>query len=116
MGCIFCKIIEGAIPSEKVLENEHVIVIKDINPVAPVHVLVIPKIKGRHIKYVLDLEEGDEQLVMEIHKAIKEVAVLTGIDKDGFRVINNCGKYGGQSVDHLHYHVIGGKNLGAGLI
>ena len=116
MSCIFCKIIDGKIPSTKVYENEYVVAIKDINPVAPVHVLVIPKTKDKHLDSILDITSDDGELIMEIHKAIKEVAVQTGICKDGFRVINNCGKYGGQTVDHLHFHVIGGKNIGEKLV
>ena len=116
MSCIFCKIIDGKIPSTKVFENEHVIAIRDINPVAPVHVLVIPKTKDYHLDSILDITKADGDLIVEIHKAIKEVAVLTGICKDGFRIINNCGKFGGQTVDHLHFQVIGGKNMGERLI
>ena len=113
MECIFCKIINGDIPSSKVYENEHVAVIRDINPVAPVHVLIIPK---KHINNILEAGEGDEGVIKEMHKAVQEAAALTGVDKNGFRVIINCGKHGGQTVDHLHYHLIGGSNLGAKLI
>ena len=111
--CVFCKIISGEIPSDKLLENEWVIAIRDINPAARVHVLVMPK---KHIRNILEVVEADERYILEVHKAIRELAVQTGIAADGFRVINNCGKHGGQTVDHLHYHLIGGQCLGAKLL
>lgn len=108
MDCIFCKIIKHEIPSNVVFENENVIAFEDLNPVANVHVLVVPK---KHIESVMDIKEEDNAYIIEIHKAIKEIAKIKNIDKDGFRVITNCGENGGQTVKHLHYHVIGGEKL-----
>jgi histidine triad (HIT) family protein len=108
LDCIFCKIVKGEIPSKKVYENEHVIAFHDISPIAPVHVLTIPK---KHISSVLGLGEEDKELIGEIHWAIQHVAKEMGIEKSGFRVITNVGTHGQQTVNHLHYHVIGGRQL-----
>ncbi|WP_276352158.1 histidine triad nucleotide-binding protein [Cohnella caldifontis] len=108
MDCLFCRIVKGEIPSNKVFENEHVVAFHDINPVAPVHVLVIPK---KHIASVMDIQEADKPLIGEIHLAVQEVAKLTGVADNGFRVVTNIGKHGQQTVFHLHYHVVGGRQL-----
>lgn len=108
MDCIFCKIINGEIPSKKVYEDEHALAFHDINPLAPVHVLVIPK---RHIPSVLALTEEDQELVGQLHLSIQKVAKEMGVDETGFRVITNTGVHGQQTVAHLHYHVIGGRQL-----
>ena len=110
-NCIFCKIASGGIPSIKVFENDHVVVIHDIQPAAKTHMLVIPK---RHYENVMDL--GDDALAAEIHKAIQRAARKVGIADSGFRVISNCGADGGQTVPHLHYHILGGESLGAKLL
>lgn len=105
MDCLFCKIIAGDIPSSKVYEDEKVFAFRDINPQAPVHVLVVPK---KHMKNVLECDgETAEALV----NGVREVVKLEGLEKDGFRIISNCGKHGCQSVDHLHVHVLGGAQL-----
>lgn len=109
MDCIFCKIANKEIPSDIVFENQKVIAFRDINPVAPVHILVIPK---THVESVQALEGEDYNLLAEIFKAIKEIAVKEGIDKSGYRVISNSGKDGGQEVFHLHFHILGGENIG----
>ena len=103
--CVFCKIVAGEIPSDKVYEDEKILAFKDINPMAPVHVVVIPK---KHVKNALELQEGD--LDGMIH-AVQEVAGRTGVDADGFRMVMNCGQNAGQSVEHVHIHVLGGKQL-----
>jgi histidine triad (HIT) family protein len=103
--CIFCKIIAGEIPSNKVLENEEFLAFNDINPIAPVHILVIPK---KHIK---SLNEVDGQTMAKITGFIKEVAKKAGIFESGYRVITNIGENGGQEVPHLHFHVLGGTKL-----
>jgi len=110
MDCIFCKIVEGAIPSKKVFENEHVLAFHDIAPSAPVHALVIPK---KHIASMNDVGEGDWPLMGEVLKAAQHIAKDAGISEDGYRLINNCGSNGGQVVYHLHFHVLGGEKLGA---
>lgn len=106
--CIFCKIINGEIPSKKVYEDDRVLVFHDINPIAPVHVLVIPK---QHLTSIMDLGEGEKELVGYIHLVIQKVAKALGIDETGFRVITNTGPHGQQTVFHLHYHLIGGRQL-----
>lgn len=111
--CLFCKIVNKEIDSKIVYENDFVIAFNDINPVAPVHVLVIPKI---HIKDLNEVGNENEKYIIECMKAIKEVAKITKIDKEGYRVISNTGENGGQVIPHLHFHVIGGKNLGDKLI
>lgn len=111
--CLFCKIVNKEIDSKIVYENDFVIAFNDINPVAPIHVLVIPKL---HIKDLNEVRNENEKYIIECTKAIKEVARITKIDKDGYRVISNTGENGGQVIPHLHFHVIGGKNLGDKLI
>ncbi len=106
--CIFCKIARGEIPSRKVYENETVLAFEDINPVAPVHVVVIPK---RHIPTLMDITPENADIVQAMIAAAQEVARLKDVDKRGFRVVINCNKDGGQVVFHLHLHVLGGKKL-----
>lgn len=108
-NCIFCKIIKGDIPSTKVYEDDHVLAFKDIHPAAPVHVLVVPK---QHIESLEALDEGNIQTIVPVHKAIKKVAEITGVKDKGYRVIVNCGSDAGQTVMHLHYHVLGGIKMG----
>ena len=107
--CLFCDIIEGKIPSTKVYENDYVYCFDDIKPAAPVHTLVVPK---KHFDDIRDMASSDEGTLYmgEVIKAVDEVAKIKGLDK-GFRVINNCGEDGGQTVMHVHYHVIGGIKL-----
>lgn len=107
--CIFCKIIKGEIPSEKVYEDEEILAFKDINPAAPIHILVIPK---KHINSLLDLNEEDYTLIGKIQKVINKLSKQLNIEEEGFRVIVNCGKDAGQEVMHLHYHLLAGKKLG----
>ena len=107
MDCLFCKIIAGEIPSAKVYEDEHVYAFKDINPEAPVHVLVVPK---THIASADAITSENSALAAHIFEAVPKVAKLCGLE-NGYRVITNCGEDGGQSVLHLHFHVIGGAKL-----
>lgn len=109
MDCLFCKIIEGSIPSKKVYENEHVLAFHDIEPQAKVHVLIIPK---KHIATMNDLQEKDAGLIGEIHLAAQHIAKELGITDTGYRLINNCNKDAGQVVFHIHYHLLGGEKLG----
>ena len=111
--CIFCKIANGEFPALRVYENEYVFAINDINPVAKVHVLIIPK---KHYDNILSLSGGDAALLCAIQEAVREVAKIKEISETGFRLISNCGKDGGQSVPHLHYHLIGGSELGQRII
>lgn len=105
--CLFCEIINGNILSNKVYEDEMIYAFKDINPVAPVHVLVVPKV---HIDSVNELTPETSKYVAHIFEKIPEIAKSQGIDS--YRIINNCGKDAGQSVMHLHFHLIGGVELG----
>lgn len=106
-NCLFCKIIDGVIPSTKVYEDDYVLAFRDINPQAPVHVVVVPK---DHIVSAADINETNSSFVAKIFEAIAKIAKAEGLEK-GFRVINNCGENGGQTVMHLHYHILGGVKL-----
>ncbi|MGB7606030.1 MAG: histidine triad nucleotide-binding protein [Lutisporaceae bacterium] len=106
--CIFCKIINGEIPSSKIYEDDKVLAFKDINPEAPIHYLVIPK---QHIQSILELNSSNISITIDIFEAINKIAKQLEIDKEGFRVVTNVGVNGGQAVSHLHYHILGGRNL-----
>ena len=108
--CIFCKIIKNEIPSSKVYENDDILAFKDINPQAPVHIIVIPK---KHIENILEL--NDESLLTKIHKAIKEIVREQNLDKQGFRLVTNTGEHACQTVKHLHFHILGGDKLSENL-
>ncbi len=107
--CIFCKIVNGEIPAKVVYEDDKVMAFHDINPQAPVHVLVIPK---KHISTLNDIEEGDRELIGHIFLIIKKIAKELGIAESGYRVLVNCNRDGGQEIYHLHFHILGGKPLG----
>ncbi len=109
MDCLFCKIINGEIPSQKVYEDEFVYAFNDISPTAPVHVLIVPK---KHISTINDIEDEDCALIGKIYMAAKKIAGELGIAEDGYRVVTNCNKMAGQTVFHIHYHLIGGRELG----
>ena len=110
--CLFCKIIKGEIPSTKVYEDEFVYAFKDINPEAPVHILVVPK---KHIESVNGPTvhtDKKKNIIGKIFLAIKKIAKEQGLAERGYRVVSNCGKDAGQTVMHLHFHILGGKELG----
>ena len=111
--CLFCKIIAGEIPSKKVYEDEMIYAFEDINPQAPVHVLVVPK---KHICCANEINAENSAYVAHIFEKAGEIAKLMGIDADGYRIINNCGKNAGQTVFHLHFHILGGTDMGEKLI
>lgn len=106
MDCLFCKIIGGEIPSTKVYEDDTVLAFRDINPQAPEHIVVVAK---THIKSANEITEENSKYVAAIWEAIPKIASDLGIAQDGYRVVNNCGKNGGQTVPHLHFHLLGGK-------
>lgn len=106
--CLFCKIVEGTIPSEKVYEDDDFLAFKDINPQSPLHVLVIPK---KHVEKLSDCDEGNAALLSGLMLTANRVARETGIDQSGYRVTINSGKEGGQVVFHLHLHLMGGARL-----
>lgn len=110
--CIFCKIISGEIPSDKIYEDEKVIAFRDIHPQAPVHFLVVPK---KHIKSAAEITNDNVCEVASCYEAIAKLAIQEKLD-DGFRVINNCGENAGQTVPHIHFHVLAGKVLGETLV
>lgn len=105
--CLFCKIIAGDIPSTKVYEDELVLAFRDIAPQAPTHILVIPK---EHIASVSEINERNSEVVSHIFEVIAKIAKEEGLDS-GYRVVSNCGDDAGQTVHHLHFHILGGKKL-----
>ena len=107
MDCLFCRIVAGEIPSKKVYEDDTMLAFHDINPEAPVHVLVIPKV---HIPSMDGVNEENSACVAKIFEKIPHIASLAGI-KNGYRVISNCGEDAAQSVMHLHFHILGGTKL-----
>ncbi|AZV55794.1 histidine triad nucleotide-binding protein [Clostridium sp. AWRP] len=106
--CIFCKIIKGEIPSEKIYEDDMVLSFKDIEPAAPVHVLIIPK---KHIGSINDLTEDDSKIIAHIYLVAKQIATKLGIDEKGYRIVTNCGEEAGQTVHHVHFHLLGGRSF-----
>ena len=107
MDCLFCEIIKGNIPSSKVYEDEYCYAFRDINPQAPVHVLVVPKL---HMASADEINAENSSYVSAIFEAIPKIAKAEGL-VNGYRVITNCGEDGAQSVKHLHFHILGGKKL-----
>lgn len=106
--CIFCKIVSGEIPSKKVYETDDVLAFDDIQPVAPAHVVVVPK---RHIAGLMDVKAEESDIFRSLFTAVQEVARLKGIDERGFRTVINTNQEGGQVIFHLHIHVFGGRRL-----
>ncbi len=106
--CLFCKIVAGEIPSSKVYEDERVLAFRDIDPKAPVHVLVIPK---KHAASVLQLGDGEYEIAAHILRVMCQLSKELGLE-GGFRIVTNTGPDGGQSVDHLHFHLLGGRAMG----
>jgi histidine triad (HIT) family protein len=106
--CLFCKIRDGQIPAEIVYENDHVLAFRDVNPQAPTHVLLIPR---KHIATVNELSAGDGAVMGELLLAAQQVACNEGIAEDGFRLVVNCNAMAGQTVFHIHLHLLGGRNL-----
>ncbi len=109
MDCLFCKIIKGEIPSTKVYEDEYVYAFRDIAPQAPEHVVIVPKI---HITSANDITSENSAYIAHVFEAVAVIAKQLGIDEKGYRVINNCGEYGGQTVPHIHFHLTGGRQFG----
>lgn len=107
MDCLFCKIIAGEIPSVKVYEDDAVFAFRDIHPMAPVHILAVPK---THISCTNDINAGNSAAVAAVFEAIPKIAAEQGL-ANGYRVITNCGEDACQSVQHLHFHILGGKKL-----
>ena len=108
MSCIFCKIVEGEIPAKKVYEDEDVLVFHDINPVAPVHVLIIPK---KHLAKIAEITINDAELMGKLMLTARKVAEQLGVAESGFRLVINNGESANQTVFHLHIHLIGGRAM-----
>ncbi len=108
MDCLFCKIIAGEIPSTKVYEDDTVYAFLDIDPQAPVHIIIIPK---EHIASANELSDSNAEVVGHIFSVAAKLAKEQGFADGGFRIVNNCGKDGGQTVGHLHFHLLAGRNL-----
>lgn len=108
--CLFCKIIDGKIPSEKVYEVENIFAFKDINPKAPIHLLIIPK---KHYPTLNAIPDNEMDIITEIHRVIKKLAKEFGVSESGYRSLINTNSEGGQVVYHVHYHLIGGRQLHA---
>lgn len=111
--CIFCKIASGEIPAQIVYEDNQVVAFNDINPVAPVHILLIPR---QHISTFDDLKPEHKELMGHLNWVAAEVARMKNINHKGYRLVMNCGREGGQEIFHLHFHLLGGRPLGSGLI
>ncbi|RQD74886.1 MAG: histidine triad nucleotide-binding protein [Candidatus Syntrophonatronum acetioxidans] len=106
--CLFCKIISREIPSEIVYEDDKIIAFKDIQPQAPVHVLIVPK---EHISTILGLRDESAELIGYLHQKVKDIAEEIGVSDSGFRLVCNHGKDGDQIVPHVHFHLLGGRSL-----
>ena len=106
--CLFCKIIKGEIPSKKAYEDENVYAFWDIAPTAPVHILVIPK---KHIATLNDVNAENADVIAKIYETIPKIAKENGIAEDGYRVVSNCNQAAGQTVFHIHFHLLGGREL-----
>ena len=106
MDCLFCKIINGEIPSDKVYENDRVYAFRDIAPQASTHVVIVPKM---HIASANDITADNASVVADIYEAIPEIAKSLGLSESGYRIVNNCGKDAGQTVFHIHFHLLGGE-------
>ncbi len=107
-GCLFCRIVAGEIPSTRVHEDDQVVAFRDIAPKAPTHILVVPR---RHVASLTDLAESDGPLLGRMFAVVTDLARRDGIADDGFRVVANAGANGGQTVDHLHLHLLGGRRM-----
>lgn len=108
MNCIFCRIVKGEIPSKKVYEDDHVLAFHDIAPQAPVHILIIPK---KHFSTILEIEESDKSLIGHIFTVANKIAKEQGFSERGFRIVTNCNSDGGQTVFHLHFHLLAGRQM-----
>jgi len=106
--CLFCKIRDGEIQGDIVFENDDVLAFNDVNPQAPVHVLIIPK---KHISTVNDMDAGDEVIMGKLFSVAKTIAAQQGVADDGYRLVVNCNEKAGQTVFHIHMHLLGGRNM-----
>ena len=105
--CIFCSIVKGDIPTSKIYEDDKVIAFNDISPQSPVHILIIPK---EHIPSVMEVDNNND-IISHVFSVINKIAKDKNLDKKGYRIVNNCGEEGGQTVPHLHFHLLGGRQM-----
>ncbi len=109
MDCLFCKIAAGEIPSTKVYEDDKILAFRDIEPQAPQHIIIIPK---EHISSANEITEGNSTVVAKIFETAAKIAKELGFSENGYRIVNNCGEDGGQTVGHIHFHLLAGRELG----
>jgi len=107
--CLFCRIIEGEVPSRKVYEDDFVVAFRDIDPQAPTHIVIVPR---KHVASLSELTKADEHIIGHLIRTATEIAELQSIAAEGYRLVANCGPGAGQSVDHVHFHLLGGRQLG----
>lgn len=107
--CLFCRILNGDIPADVIYESDSAIAFRDINPKAPTHVLIIPR---KHIATINDIGDADERLVGSLYSAAKQIAAQEGFSEEGYRAVMNCNEAAGQTVFHIHLHLLGGRALG----
>ncbi|CAI2719658.1 histidine triad nucleotide-binding protein [Nitrospina watsonii] len=107
-NCLFCKISNGDVPGDKVYEDDSVFAFNDINPQAPTHILICPK---KHLSTIMDMESGDEAMIGSIVSVANQIAAEKGLEKSGFRLVLNCGSGAGQSVFHVHFHLLAGRPM-----
>lgn len=112
MACVFCQIVAGEIPANIIYQDEKVIAFPDINPLAPTHLLIIPR---KHIPSLVQLAENESSLIGDMANVANQLAKQQGISASGYRLVINCGKQGGQGVFHLHMHLLGGRQLSPAL-
>ncbi len=108
MDCIFCKIVEGIIPSKKVYEDEFVYAFEDIERASPTHILIVPK---KHFETILDIGQEDSNLISAVFMAANKIAKKLNFEKKGFRIVANCKEDGGQTVFHVHFHLLAGRKM-----
>ncbi len=113
MECIFCKIVKKEIPASIIFENEHVLAFQDLHPQSPTHILIIPK---KHIATLNDFTAGDAHLYQHLLETVPVIAKQLGVHEKGYRVAINCNEWGGQTVFHVHVHLMGGKQLGGSMV
>lgn len=106
--CLFCKIRDGEVPANIIYEDEHLLAFEDVNPQAPVHILLIPR---KHIATINEIQEADAQLVARLYMAAKKIAVDKGVAEEGYRLVMNCNEKAGQTVFHLHLHMLAGRTM-----
>ena len=107
--CLFCKIVAGEIPADIVHETDDTLAFRDINPQAPVHILIIPR---KHIATINDLDDADKAIVGSLFTAARDIAAAEGLAEEGYRVVMNCNEAAGQTVFHIHLHLLGGRRMG----